>query len=103
MKECSFPEGVFEYSRTFKSMGFEIRTDELVSSACRHCHSEEIKIEPHPANRNETLEFRYYICPRVVIIPYDAGFGKQRACLDCILEAAKEILKSDNNALSLPG
>ena len=72
-----------------------VYTDNDLLNGCPHCS--EVFSETLPANQyhNERID-RYFICPRVVIAVNEGGHNSTGVCLDCILEAAKEIAMEQN-------
>ena len=66
----------------------EVQLEEPIRM-CPHCHSK------HQVIRQRSDGSPYYvtvfICPRVVVATNEGGCNTTGVCLDCILDAAKEL------------
>ena len=72
MDDIKFIEGgMGEYS------DWEIHYDEpAYYRRCRHCYED---------------NHGFWVCPKVVYSQNEGGYNSTKVCLDCILEAAKEL------------
>lgn len=81
---------VFEKGCLCENYPWKITFDEINSgcdnTVCKHC----VEI-PLDDPRCQTQHGKNWLCPRVVVAKNEGGFNCTSVCLDCILEAAKEL------------
>jgi len=63
--------------------------DSFGGKPCRHCHSH--KTITHTRYDRRTYTTEEWICPRVITVHNEGGCNSTGLCLDCVLEAVKEL------------
>lgn len=97
-KVYTWPTGsIWEAYASNSSFEIHIERDcnSFLGFPCKHCHSFSAK-EPQS---NDPIGWSrlHWKCPRVVVAFNDGGHATTGVCLDCLLEACKEIETHDQN------
>ena len=81
--------GMWEFSRW--NILFDVKVSQFAEVyPCYHCHSQTIKKRKNAWGQEMPAEWEW-ICPRVVEQYNEGGYATTGVCLDCILDASKEL------------
>lgn len=82
----------FSIGGQWEGAEWEIQSDLKVGhekTPCPHCFDDSVVTLPNAFGG--TFERREWKCPRVIVMKNEGGYASTGLCLDCVLEAVKNV------------